>query len=45
MAFLLVLVTFLAARAFSVLDNDTLFMPLVILWCPRWSSSFSMRCS
>ena len=31
MAFLLVLVTFLASRAFSVLDNDTLFMPLVIL--------------
>ena len=31
MAFLLVLMTFLAARAFAVLDNDTLFMPLVIL--------------
>lgn len=30
MAFLLVLVTFLASRAFMVLDNDTLFMPLVI---------------
>lgn len=30
MAFLLVLMTFLAARAFAVLDNDTLFMPLVI---------------
>lgn len=30
MAFLLVLVTFLASRAFAVLDNDTLFMPLVI---------------
>lgn len=30
MAFLLVLVTFLASRAFVVLDNDTLFMPLVI---------------
>lgn len=29
MAFLLVLVTFLASRAFVVLDNDTLFMPLV----------------
>ena len=28
MAFLLVLMTFLAARAFAVLDNDTLFMPL-----------------
>ena len=30
MAFLLVLMTFLAARAFSVLDNDTLFMPVTI---------------
>ena len=30
MAFLLVLVTFLASRAFSVLDNDTLFMPVTI---------------
>ena len=30
MAFLLVLMTFLAARAFAVLDNDTLFMPLAI---------------
>lgn len=30
MAFLLVLVAFLASRAFAVLDNDTLFMPLVI---------------
>ncbi len=31
MAILLVLVAFLASRAFSVLDNDTLFMPLVIV--------------
>lgn len=31
MAFLFVLVSFIAARAFSVLDNDTLFMPLTIL--------------
>ena len=30
MAFLLVLMTFLAARAFAVLDNDTLFMPVTI---------------
>lgn len=30
MAFLLPLFAFLASRAFSVLDNDTLFMPLVI---------------
>lgn len=30
MAFLFVLVSFAAARAFSVLDNDTLFMPLTI---------------
>ncbi len=30
MAFLLVLISFVAARAFSVLDNDTLFMPLII---------------
>ena len=30
MAFLRVLMTFLAARAFAVLDHDTLFMPLVI---------------
>lgn len=30
MAFLLVLISFLASRAFVVLDNDTLFMPLVI---------------
>ncbi len=30
MAFLFVLVSFVAARAFSVLDNDTLFMPLTI---------------
>ncbi len=31
MAFLLVLMAFLASRAFSFLDNDTLFMPLAIL--------------
>lgn len=31
MAFLLVLASYLFSRAFSVLDNDTLFMPLVIL--------------
>ena len=31
MAFLFVLVSFLASRAFSVLDNDTVFMPLTIL--------------
>ena len=31
MAFLLVLAAFAASRAFSVLNNDTLFMPLVIL--------------
>ena len=31
LAFLLVLVSLLATRAFSVLNNDTLFMPLVIL--------------
>lgn len=31
MAILLVLIAFLASRAFSVLDNDTLFMPLVIV--------------
>ena len=30
MAFLFVLVSFIASRAFSVLDNDTLFMPLTI---------------
>lgn len=30
-AFLFVIVSFIASRAFSVLDNDTLFMPLVIL--------------
>ena len=29
-AFLFVIVSFIASRAFSVLDNDTLFMPLVI---------------
>lgn len=31
MAFLLVLASFAASRAFMVLDNDTLFMPLTIL--------------
>lgn len=31
MALLFVLVSFLASRAFAVLDNDTLFMPLTIL--------------
>lgn len=31
MAFLLVLASFLASRAFMVLNNDTLFMPLVVL--------------
>lgn len=31
MAFLLVLAAYLASRAFLVLDNDTLFMPLTIL--------------
>lgn len=30
-AFLFVIVSFAAARAFSVLDNDTLFMPLTIV--------------
>ncbi|MEG0016546.1 MAG: rod shape-determining protein MreD [Gordonibacter sp.] len=30
MAFLLVLVAFAASRAFAALDNDTLFMPLLI---------------
>ena len=30
-ALLFVLISFVAARAFSVLDNDTLFMPLTIL--------------
>lgn len=30
MAFLLVLFSFLASRAFLVLDNDTLFMPLAV---------------
>lgn len=29
-AFLFVIVSFIASRAFSVLDNDTLFMPLTI---------------
>lgn len=31
MAFLFVLASFLASRAFAVLDNDTVFMPLTIL--------------
>ncbi|MEC4175462.1 rod shape-determining protein MreD [Adlercreutzia sp. R21] len=31
MAFVLVLVTFLASRAFQALNNDTLFMPAVVL--------------
>lgn len=31
MAFLLVLFCFIAARSFSVLDNNTVFMPLVVL--------------
>ena len=31
MAFLFVLVSFVASRAFAVLDNDTVFMPLTIL--------------
>ncbi|OUO90860.1 rod shape-determining protein MreD [Gordonibacter sp. An230] len=31
MALLFVLVSFVASRAFAVLDNDTLFMPLAIL--------------
>lgn len=31
MAFLLVLATFVIARAFSVLNNDTAFMPLVLI--------------
>ena len=29
-AFLFVIVSFIASRAFSVLDNDTLFMPVTI---------------
>ena len=33
MAFLLVLATFLASRAFFALDNDTLFIPVAILLC------------
>ncbi|MCL2888877.1 MAG: rod shape-determining protein MreD [Eggerthellaceae bacterium] len=31
MAFLLVLVAFIASRAFLVFDNDTIFMPIVML--------------
>ena len=44
MALLLVIACFLASRVFSLVDNDTLFMPLAIFTAARFWPSFAMAC-